>query len=89
MRIIEIRHHLDGFIVSLTDLKDIRLLASKKEFKKYAVIKEKVFNKSKLKYNLVNAEFFYKNNDVSTLADMRLLLRKFLKPRRVHAGFYK
>ena len=86
MRIIEIRHHLDGFIVSLTDSKDIKLLASKKEFKKYAVIKEKISKKPKLKYNLINVEFFYKNGDISTLADMRLFLRKFLKPRRVYAG---
>ena len=81
MRIIQFRRYLSGFIISVTDPKDIRTLSSRKDFERFSVIREKLKDGNKIRYNLINAEFYYSSHRVTTGNAMRVFLRKVLKPR--------
>lgn len=82
MRIVQFRRHLDGYVVRVTDARDISVLNRRKGFIPLMEVRHVLRPGRRKCYNTISAEFLCRNVGEMTLAAWRKSVWGILKYRK-------
>ena len=81
MRIVQFRRHLEGYVVRVTDARDIAILHKQKNFTPLIIVKHVLHKGQRKCYNIVSAEFMYQGVQRPTLSSWKKQVWEILKYR--------